>query len=62
LALTSIAGAISSSGSSTRSSSGIATRYDKLATNYLAFIKLAAIRIWLRSYESVSNLPRNPVA
>ena len=26
----------------------IATRYDKLAANYLAFIKLAAIRIWLR--------------
>ena len=30
----------------------IATRYDKLAANYLAFIKLAAIRIWLRVYES----------
>lgn len=30
----------------------IATRYDKLAANYLAFIKLAAIRIWLRAYES----------
>jgi transposase len=30
-----------------------ATRYDKLAANYLAFIKLAAIRIWLRAYESV---------
>jgi hypothetical protein len=27
-------------------------RYDKLAANYLAFIKLAAIRIWLRAYES----------
>jgi transposase len=26
----------------------IATRYDKLAANYLAFIKLASIRIWLR--------------
>jgi transposase len=26
----------------------IATRYDKLAANYLAFVKLAAIRIWLR--------------
>src|SRR3712207_9498228 len=25
----------------------IATRYDKLATSYLAFIQLAAIRIWL---------------
>ena len=30
----------------------VATRYDKLAANYLAFIKLAAIRIWLRTYES----------
>jgi transposase len=29
----------------------IATRYDKLATNYLAFIKLASIRLWLRVYE-----------
>ena len=30
----------------------IATRYDKLAVNYLAFIKLASIRIWLRANES----------
>jgi transposase len=30
----------------------IATRYDKLAANDLAFVKLAAIRIWLRAYES----------
>lgn len=29
-----------------------ATRYDKLPANYLAFIKLASIRIWLRAYES----------
>ena len=29
----------------------IATRYDKLAANYLAFIKLASIRLWLRVYE-----------
>jgi len=29
-----------------------ATRYDKLAANYLTFINLAAIRIWLRGYES----------
>ena len=29
----------------------IATRYDKLAVNYLAFIKLASIRIWLHAYE-----------
>jgi len=30
----------------------VATRYDKLAANYLAFIKLASIRIWLRANES----------
>ena len=30
----------------------IATRYGKLAANYLAFIKLASIRLWLRNYES----------
>jgi len=34
------------------SNARVATRYDKLAANYLAFIKLAAIRIWLRAYES----------
>ena len=32
----------------------IATRYEKLAANYLAMIKLAAIRIWLRAYESTA--------
>jgi len=30
----------------------VATRYDKLAANYLAFVKLACIRIWLRASES----------
>ena len=30
----------------------VATRSDKLAANYLAFIKLASIRIWLRANES----------
>ncbi len=29
----------------------IATRYDKLATNYLAFVELASIRLWLHVYE-----------
>jgi transposase len=29
----------------------IATRYDKLAANYLAFIKLASNRVWLRADE-----------
>ena len=30
----------------------IATRCEKLAANYLAMIKIAAIRIWLRFYKS----------
>jgi transposase len=30
----------------------IATRHERIAANYLAFIKLASIRIWLRAYES----------
>ena len=29
----------------------VATRYDRLAANYLAFIQLASIRLWLRVYE-----------
>lgn len=32
----------------------IATRYEKHASNYLAMLKLAAVKIWLRSYESVT--------
>ena len=32
----------------------VATRYDKHDANYLAVVKLAASRIWMRSYESVS--------
>jgi len=32
----------------------VATRYDKLAENYIAALKLVAIRIWLRRYESTS--------
>jgi transposase len=27
----------------------VATRYDKLAANYLAFVQLAYIRLWLRA-------------
>jgi transposase len=34
----------------------VATRYDKLAANYLAFVKLASIRIWLRANESTPYL------
>jgi transposase len=30
----------------------VATRYDKLAANYLAFVKFASIRVWLRANES----------
>jgi transposase len=32
----------------------IATRYDKLGSSYLAMVKLAAIRIRLRAYESTA--------
>lgn len=32
----------------------IATRYDKLGANFFAFIKIAAVRIWLRSIESTA--------
>jgi hypothetical protein len=28
--------------------------YDKLDANYLAFVKLACIRLWLRVYESTA--------
>ena len=31
----------------------VATRYDRLAANYLAFVQLASIRLWLAArYES----------
>ena len=32
----------------------IATRYDKLGANFFAFVRLAAVRIWLRSIESTA--------
>lgn len=32
----------------------IATRYEKYAVNYLALVKLASVRIWLRFNESVA--------
>ena len=32
----------------------VATRYDKLAENYLAGVKLASARSWMRSYESAT--------
>jgi transposase len=33
---------------------GIATRYDRNPENFLAAIKLASLRIWLKSYESTA--------
>ena len=32
----------------------IATRYEKLAANFLAMIRIATIRLWLRAYESTT--------
>ena len=32
----------------------VATRFEKHPENYLALVKLAAIKIWLRSYESAT--------
>lgn len=32
----------------------VATRYEKHDANYLALVKLAAARIWMRFYESVT--------
>ena len=38
----------------------VATRYDKLAANYLAFVQLASIRLWLRVNKSASYLGNEP--
>ncbi len=39
----------------------VATRYDRLAGNYLAFVQLASIRLWLAArYESTPNLIWSP--
>jgi transposase len=44
----------------------VATRYDKLAANYLAFVQLASIRLWLRIHEPRPSAPalsrRRPAA
>ena len=32
----------------------VATRYDKLAANFLAMVQLASMRLWLRAYESMA--------
>lgn len=31
-----------------------ATRYEKLAANFLAMVQLASMRLWLRAYESTA--------
>ena len=33
----------------------IATRYERLAANYLTMIKIATIRIWLRASKLMKN-------
>ncbi len=32
----------------------VATRYEKHASNYLAMLKLACVKIWMRVYESMA--------
>jgi transposase len=32
----------------------VATRYDKLAANFLAMVQLVSIWLWLRAYESTT--------
>ncbi|MDB5503155.1 MAG: transposase [Tardiphaga sp.] len=32
----------------------VATRYDKLAANFIAMVQLASIRLWLRNCESTA--------
>ena len=34
----------------------VATRYDKLAANYLAFVQLASIRLWLRANALIDRI------
>jgi transposase len=32
----------------------VATRYDKLASNFFAMVQLASMRLWLRAYKSTA--------
>jgi hypothetical protein len=34
----------------------VATRYDKLAENFLAMVHLASMRLWLRVHESTAYI------
>jgi hypothetical protein len=36
----------------------VATRYDKIAANFLAMVQPASMRLWLRAYESTAWLRR----
>jgi hypothetical protein len=45
-----------------QATSACAARHDKLAANYLAFIKLASIRIWLRANESAAQSDHDLIA
>jgi hypothetical protein len=36
----------------------VATRYDKLAANFLAMVQLASMRLWLRAYDSTTYIRR----
>src|SRR5262245_30311254 len=36
----------------------VATRYDELAANYLAFVQLASIRLWLQAGRKRDSWPR----
>ena len=36
----------------------VATRYDKLAAHYLAFVQLAAATVWLRALDDTAPRPR----
>ena len=38
----------------------IATRYDKLARNFLAAVALVSARLWMRAYESTTRAPSRP--
>ena len=33
----------------------IASRYDKLGDNFLAMVRLAPLRLWLRAYETTAT-------
>ena len=40
----------------------VATRFDKLARNFLAAVALASTRLWLRAYESTPSASNSPLS